>query len=53
MVAAARHNLHPGGFLFLLGLLALVLAVYKLWRGEEAGAWDAAHLWARVRKKGH
>lgn len=44
-------NLHLGGFLYLLGLLAILFAVYKLWRGEEAGAWDAAHLWARVRKK--
>ncbi len=44
-------NLHLGGVLFLLGLLAILLAVYKLWRGEEAGAWDASHLWARIRRK--
>jgi len=44
-------NLHLGGFLYLLGLLGIGFAAYKLWRGEEAGAWDAAHLWARVRKK--
>jgi hypothetical protein len=46
-----HFNLHLGGFLFLLGLLAILLAVYKLWRGEKSGAWDAAHLWARLRKK--
>ena len=44
-------NLHLGGFLYLLGLLAILFAVFKLWRGEEAGAWDAAHMWARIRKK--
>ena len=44
-------NLHLGGFLYLLGLLGIGFAAYKLWRGEEAGAWDAEHLWARVRKK--